>query len=260
MVELVDKINILNQFFENPTDSVIYSIVEGEKGTIWVDSEKNPSMAVAFDGIYAYADGIVTNNFLTGVITEALRTKVTESVTLIPQSSIAEKIIDKYCESAGFFNITKKKRYKMKEQKEGFDRVLLENYTNKLPKEFSIEEVNSIYFDRMKNDEKLSYLTECYKDFEEFEKKAVGYLVTYKGQIAAGAVSYSAFSGGIEIQIMTAPDYRGKGLATIVGAKLLLYCEENGLRAIWDAANLTSVSVAKKLGYALEKEYYAYVL
>lgn len=74
----------------------------------------------------------------------------------------------------------------------------------------------------------------------------------------AGVSSYSYYDKGIEIEIDTKKEYRKRGFATILGAKIILECMERGLYPNWDAANQISVKTATKLGYELDRTYKAF--
>jgi predicted GNAT family acetyltransferase len=77
--------------------------------------------------------------------------------------------------------------------------------------------------------------------------------------LVAGASSYSVYSGGIEIEIDTKPEYRRKGLATACGSKLILECLKRGLYPSWDAYDLRSAALAKKLGYQIDRPYVVFI-
>ena len=76
--------------------------------------------------------------------------------------------------------------------------------------------------------------------------------------IVSGASSYSYYSGGIEIEIDNREAFRRRGLDLVCGARLILECLDRGLYPSWDAQNLGSISLAKKLGYEFSHEYPAY--
>ena len=86
----------------------------------------------------------------------------------------------------------------------------------------------------------------------------IGCAVLFGDTIVSGASSYSYYSGGIEIEIDTRTDFRRRGLALVCGARLILECLDRGLYPSWDAQNLGSLSLAKKLGYEFSHEYPAY--
>jgi GNAT superfamily N-acetyltransferase len=94
----------------------------------------------------------------------------------------------------------------------------------------------------------------------EFLNHGLGVLVLEGSNIIAGASAYTHYHGGIEVEIATREEYRRQGLATIVGARLILECLALNLYPNWDAANLYSLAVAKKLGYELSHEYPVFIM
>ena len=91
-----------------------------------------------------------------------------------------------------------------------------------------------------------------------YKQYGIGYVVLYEDEIVAGASSYSTYKEGIEIEIDTKNEYRQKGLASVIGAKLILECLDRGLYPSWDAHTKISLKLAEKLGYHLDYEYSAY--
>ena len=57
------------------------------------------------------------------------------------------------------------------------------------------------------------------------------------------------YNDGIEINIKIDKKFRRKGIATALAAYLILKCMEKDIKVSWDAANLNSVGLAKKLGF-----------
>lgn len=84
---------------------------------------------------------------------------------------------------------------------------------------------------------------------EDFCQRGVGFCVLHGDRIVSGASSYAICNRGIEVQVNTHPDFRQRGLATVVSAALIAHCLEHGLEAHWDAGNPTSARLAEKLGY-----------
>jgi RimJ/RimL family protein N-acetyltransferase len=84
---------------------------------------------------------------------------------------------------------------------------------------------------------------------EDFVERGIGFCVLDGERIVSGASSYAICNKGIEIQVNTHPDYRQRGLATVVSAALLVYCLQHDIEAPWDAGNPESVKLAEKLGY-----------
>lgn len=83
----------------------------------------------------------------------------------------------------------------------------------------------------------------------------LGVLLMADGRPAAGASSYVAYPGGIEVQVQTREGFEGRGLATIASAQLILAAHARGWRVSWDAANPASARIAEKLGFRPAGEY-----
>lgn len=117
-------------------------------------------------------------------------------------------------------------------------------------------------------DEKLFYLcreqawsrdfVSQYVNYEMYRRLGLGIVALKGNEIISGASSYSSYQNGIEIEIDTKREYRRKGLAYACGAGLILECKKRNLYPSWDAQNLRSVALAKKLGYLFDYEYCAY--
>jgi hypothetical protein len=94
-----------------------------------------------------------------------------------------------------------------------------------------------------------------YNSPQHFIQKGIGYGVMVANKMAAACTSALVCSTGIELNIITDPHFRKKRLATLVAARLILDCLENGLEPHWDAANTVSKELALKLGYTMTGEY-----
>jgi len=85
---------------------------------------------------------------------------------------------------------------------------------------------------------------------EELVEKGIGYAaVAPDGRVAAQTSSYAFSSKRVEVAIGTHPEFRRRGLARVVAARMLLGCIERGLRPEWSASNPVSKRLARSLGY-----------
>lgn len=98
-------------------------------------------------------------------------------------------------------------------------------------------------------------LVENFPSVELFLSTGVGYGIFEHGRLVAGASSFTVYRNFLEVEVDTHPDYRRRGLATVVAARLLLHCLDHGLVPHWDAANETSRSIAERLGFTLDRGY-----
>lgn len=90
---------------------------------------------------------------------------------------------------------------------------------------------------------------------ENFLDKGFGY-VLFHGEKMVGAASTAAvFGNEIEIQIDIIEEYRRKGLAKYVSAKLVQESLNRGLNPHWDAVSIPSKKIALALGYTESSAY-----
>jgi hypothetical protein len=94
----------------------------------------------------------------------------------------------------------------------------------------------------------------------DFLARGFGFCLLDGAEISSVATTFAICSKGIEIQINTREQHRGRGLATVVAAQLILHSLEVGLDPNWDAASLTSAALAEKLGYSPQGTYSAALL
>ena len=101
---------------------------------------------------------------------------------------------------------------------------------------------------------------EQFRDEDDFLARGLGVAALRDGELVGGASSYVCFSGGIELQVETRKDMRRRGVALACCARLILTCLDRGLYPSWDAANLESVALARRLGYRPAGPYDAWEL
>ncbi len=93
-----------------------------------------------------------------------------------------------------------------------------------------------------------------------FIKFGKGYSIMHENKPIATAFSSFIHENKLEIGVETVPEYRKKGLGSLVCAKLISYCLDNDLEPIWSCryGNRGSVALAIKLGFepTIEIPYY----
>ena len=212
---------------------------------IFVTDPDTPRSAL----LYSSADGI----FLTGEPDrELVEYRQLGDDSVIPQNEAWEKLIRECYPEA-----EPTTRYAFHRCKE-FDREKLQSFVDALPEGYEIKRIDSEIYDLLSTDDDLEDLAGEFETKEAFLEKGRGYAVLKDGKVAAGASSCYCYGFGIEVEIDTVQSERRKGLATAVGAKLILSCVEDGLEPVWDAASLISVHLAEKLGYRFDREYVYY--
>lgn len=237
-----------NELFKNWDETMIWSCVQGIMGEIHSSSTKNAAMAILGD--FAFFAGEASD--------ELVRYKpencTQDFIIMVPQNEAWAETIEKcYGDRA-----KKVIRYATKKEPDAFDITKLEQATRKLPADYELKLVGGREYRMCRNNPWAKDLVSQYKEYAVYRKLGLGVVALRKGELMAGASSYSTYREGIEIEIDTREDARRKGLAYACGAKLILECLKRGLYPSWDAQNKQSLSLAEKLGYHFSHEYVAY--
>ena len=241
--ELADTSKV-EKLFGGWEDTCIYSCLQKVMGKIYVTDEENPRSAMAFAGCFAFYAGEPDR--------ELVSEKPKGFVIMVPLNESWAALIEE-C----FPNAEKATRYAIKKNTR-FRKEVLERIAAGLPAGYEMRKIDGEIYDRCLSDPEFRDLVGSFDSKEQFLELGRGMVVTKNGKVVSGVSSYTRYLGGIEIEVDTAPEERKKGLASAVSAALILSCLEEGLYPSWDAANLTSVRLARKLGYEFSHEYISY--
>jgi GNAT superfamily N-acetyltransferase len=87
--------------------------------------------------------------------------------------------------------------------------------------------------------------------YEAYEAHGFGFALLMDGAIASSVTATTVSARHALITVATEPDYRRRGLATLVSARFIEHCLERGLLPIWDCDdfNLGSVATARRLSF-----------
>lgn len=237
--------------FESSDSTIILSYLQGHMGNAWVDDLENPTVAQITVGIFVFYAGDPSTK------------EAEELLCNLPELTLAIVNSDEWkcrIESVHSDASEKFQRYSFEKNPEHLNRTHIQNLLSKLPEGYEIKKVD----DKIANESSFHELSEDFvsqfESIDGFIKRGVGYAILREGEVVAAATSFSVYDGGIEIEIATHPDYRRKGLATIVASALILDCLDSGKYPSWDGANSESVELAKKLGYVFKESYDTYFI
>ncbi len=228
-------------------ETMIRSCLEGIMGDILVpDTEVTDAAAAHLHGFC----------FLAGVPDTALVSwhYETDFLYMVPQDAAWASRIETVWGSRA----KRCTRYAIKKEPLCFDPVYLARLERGLPPGYRIVPINEEMYRACLSEDWSADFVSGYRDYHMFSTVGLGFVVLHGTEIVAGASSYSSYSCGIEIEIDTKESCRKQGLATAVGAHLILACLARGLYPSWDAHNLISVRLAEKLGYTFDYEYPVY--
>ncbi|MEK3713841.1 GNAT family N-acetyltransferase [Paenibacillus sp. FSL R7-0333] len=106
-----------------------------------------------------------------------------------------------------------------------------------------------------------AYIRKYWGSVERFADKGFGFFVTEHDVFAGECVSIFSSEQYAEIDIVTNPLYRGKGVAQCVAEAFILECLERQITPRWDCGlhNIASIRLAQKLHFAAPETYSLYV-
>lgn len=256
MISRIENAEKAAALFDGWEETVIWSCLQGVMGSVYADSQRAPSCAMAILGDFIFFAGAAGRTEAPAAELVAFKPDWCRKdfIIMVPQNDAWAKLIEKcYGEKA-----KRVSRYALKKEQDAFDREKLRAAAAAVPAGYSVKMMDETLFFRCREIGWCQDWVSQYEDYETYRKHGLGVVILKDGNPVSGASSYSSYRGGIEIEIDTKEEYRRKGLAYICGARLILECLERGLYPSWDAQNWGSVKLAEKLGYHFDHEYAAY--
>ncbi|HFR3766138.1 TPA: GNAT family N-acetyltransferase [Streptococcus suis] len=245
---MAEQMRQIARLFGDWPETIIWTCLEGVMGDIYVDDSQLPQSALALYGRQSFF------GFLAGQPhRDLLKICEEKDVIMVPQTQAWSDLIEETYPD-GVYSFT---RYATKKNTV-FDLGHLQKLIDDLSESFDVKLIDRNLYEACLVEEWSRDLVGNYIDVEQFLDLGLGYVILHKGQVVSGASSYASYSAGIEIEVDTREDYRGLGLAKACAAQLILACLDRGLYPSWDAHTLTSLKLAEKLGYQLDKPYRAY--
>ena len=240
-----DKRSVLIPLFADylPQRIFIHSVLEGHSGIALVDSKTNPQVAQLTHPGWAILGGDVTHPVAHKLVEQL------SDMWIIPISEAWRELI---------FQIHGHHLKQMPGitfSPKSLNLKHLRSLQKRIPFACDIEHIDISLASQLKN-EGLSSLP-GFSSLADFAERGIGFCARIEGRIISHAVSLMQCREGIHIGIETHPDFRNKGLATGIAAKLLVHCIERGVYPHWSASseNAASIHLAEKLGYVHDTVY-----
>jgi GNAT superfamily N-acetyltransferase len=234
-------------FFANHRPSfIIDCVLEGHLGTTIADDEKEPTVVQL-----AFADVVVLAGDSGHPVALELVKRLPENKIILPSPPGWSDLLAQVHGNG----LKKLRRFAFSGKVLDLDH--LRPLAGNLPEGYRIERIDIELARRIYADP--SIISEDHvRNFnspECFVERGIGFCALRRDRIVCGASSYAFCDKGIEVQVNTHPDFRGRGLATAVSAALLTYCLDHGIEPHWDTGNEISLRLAEKLGYVQTNSY-----
>ena len=229
--------------FANWQETMIWSALEGGMGKIWTLGDP-PQAALCENADFLFLGGRAGEE--TKRILEAWKNeRAGQFIILVTGDPACEAFVPQlFGEEAKRWE-----RYAFHKGGENFDREKLRGFVDRLEPCFELRLFDGALYDKALENEWSRDFCSQFENAQDYLRRGVGVAALHHGELVGGASSYAVYSCGIEIQIQTREDFQRRGIALACGARLILECLDRGLYPSWDAANLESVSLARKLGY-----------
>lgn len=236
--------------FDGWEETMIWSCLSGVMGEIWGDDPEHPRSAAAVIGDFFFFAGAPDRRL--AVSLPPCRRRAFR--ILVPRDGAWSALIRRcWGEQAA-----ERTRWAIRKEPEVFDPARLRQMAAALPAGFRLAEMDEALFRRCREIPWCRDWVAQFADWALFRRYALGVVVMKEGEPVSGASAYSAWPGGIEVEIDTREDYRRRGLARAAAAALILGCLRRGLYPSWDAQNPASAALAESLGYHISHPYPVY--
>ncbi len=232
------KRSVLAGLFANHTADrmLIESVIQGDIGLALADSQTNPQVAQITFGSFTMFGGNAQHPIAHQLIQE-----MPKDTWVTPISSAwRQMMFDIHAQHL-------EKRQWIEFSSSSLDIDYLRQLKKRVPFGFEIKRVDIDLAEQVMNDDFSTFTGFC--SLSDFVERGIGFCATKENQIVCYAGTYAQCKAGIEVQISTEWDFRRKGLATVVGATLVVHCLEHRIEPHWSAINPISAKLACKLGY-----------
>jgi GNAT superfamily N-acetyltransferase len=243
-----NRIRLARAFGKVPrVDLSIDCVLEGQMGAAFVDDGEQPTVFKIQSGPFVYFAGDVASSGA-----QAALVTITPEVLLMPSAlGWLDAVKQQYGERLIPFD-----RYSF--SGEQLPSKYLESLCG-VSSKYEIRRMDAKFAEQLWGQEHFVDLS-YFDSPEDFAQRGLGFYAVLDETVGGAAYSQLVCSRGIEVSLYVMPKHRERGLGTLLAAHLVKQCLESGQEAHWDAANLESCRLAKKLGYTATGEYQAHYL
>lgn len=215
-----------------PYKLFIDSVLQGYQGKAFVDCETNPSVARLQIGPFNVLGGNSKSDTADEIISGAQKDGY-----FMGDSFWEEKIKTVY---EGRFIVHARHTFDLRK----LDKEKLRKLGEQVPEGIEIRKIGKEEKERIGKE--VSHNLTFY---EAFLDKGIGYCAIHNDRLVGGVATAINSKHAIQFQIDTIPEYRNRGIGTVLGAHIILYYLEKGIEPHWETADAASERLAIKLGY-----------
>jgi hypothetical protein len=228
---------------------MVKNILRSKSGNAFVDKIKKPELALIDFKVLAFIGGSHDHPL------------VNELLKLIPENKLLvfpnEEWIDLVKEKLVLTAYARTSFSSEKLTIEKMDELLVQE----LPKGYTLEKINLRTLNAF-NTKLAPAIMPFYRTPREFVRRGLGFCIKEGDFVVSFAASaMPILDDEFEIQVVTDPNpnYRRKGFATKVCAKLIKESLVKGITPHWDADNEVMVRLGLKLGFVKPQNYTAFI-
>jgi len=229
--------------------SVIIPCIHSGMGSLFVDNVDSPNVTKYSIPMMIFLAGCTTSP----AVLELIKSLPSLTVFVVPDEKWSELLKNEWGDRLVVNHRTHLDHSTL-------DIIHLRGLKERLPDGYTLKEIDTEMLHQI-DPEYAIQIQMYFGTIENLVKAGLGFcILDEKGRLASYAYTPFPFIDEFEIQVYTenSPEYRRKGLATVVSAALIEYGLEKGLIPHWDAANEPSVKLAQKLGYSKPTKWEAY--
>ena len=253
MISIDDNRVLYAPMFDWCRDSMIPCYFEGLLGCGIAERAEAPRWAAVRAGDFLFCAGEPRN---IGELPEYIKSNIGDDVLVIPEDAVLwkEALLS---EGMKFGRII---RFHTRLPEGGLDAEALLQITERAEGCLRLVRAGEAECELLRDCEWENSFVGNFLNLEDFLKHGFAFCLFAGDELASAASTFGYYSGGYELQIATAPKFRRRGYAQIVGAAFLLECLRRGKHPHWDAAHQGSVRLAQRLGFLPDGEYIALTL
>lgn len=239
-------------FTDHIGDQMVAAVLDDYMGKAFMDSEKPTFAVLEFPAANV--------SFLGGDLSHSSAYTYLKNLPKLWMIFVTASKLEKLTETVHRGKWVRLQRHAF--SSENLDVAALQEFSKQVPAGFQVKKIDVVLARRLLEDKANEFASQHLVNFnspEDFAERGFGYCVCDGETVACVASTFTISKEGIEIQIDTKPNYRGKKLGTVAAAHLILHSLDRNLDPSWDAATEISANMARKLGYTPQASYEIYI-